>query len=707
MKNLSLIFILNLCIVISTYSQDTINVPTEYTTIQAGINAASNGDIVLVANGTYYENINFKGKAITVASRFFIDGNTNHISNTIINGSQPSHPDSGSVVTFDSGGDTTSILLGFTITGGTGSFYSAIARGGGGIFCSNSGAKIMHNIIEDNHITSTTMVTVGGGISGGPQNDNSWIVIEKNIIRNNSVTNTAANSWAHGGGIELVQNARVIKNVVEFNISRATLGSAWGGGIELGSGGQARIRYCIGNIIWNNKALSTTGTYTDGGVGGGLSIAGAPKAEIRLNDIRYNEVEGNVSLNIDSWGAGVILQNQTSETIFAQNYVAFNRAINNSHCNGAGIVTWNPELPYTGGPKIINNIITNNTGGTWGGGMFLGGLVSNSATLINNTICNDSATYGGAIFVGHSSSYPSNPKIINSILWNNGSSIYLNSSSTVAVRYSNVEGGYTGAGNINTNSLFSDTLFHLSDFSPCIGAGIDSIEIAGIWYYAPLYDFDGNPRPDPAGSKPDIGACENPLAYPLPVELISFTAILNGKDVALNWTTASELNNHGFEIQRKALGGDFATVGFIDGHGTSTQKNEYSYTDKILTDGKYFYRLKQIDFNGTLEYSNIIEVDVRSVDKFMLEQNYPNPFNPSTKISWQSPVSGRQVLKVFDVLGNEITTLVNEEKEAGYYSFDFDASELPSGIYFYRIQVYPANSGAGNFVNTKKMILLK
>jgi len=695
-KLITLLFVLTF--LYTSHSQDTIHVPGNYSTIQAGINAASNGDIVLVANGTYYENIHFKGKAITVASRFFNDGNTNHISNTIINGSQPSHPDSGSVVTFDSGGDTTSILLGFTITGGTGSFYSTMARGGGGIFCINSGAKIMHNIIENNHVTSNTMVTVGGGISGGPQGDNSWIIIENNIIRNNSVTNTAANSWAFGGGIALVQNAKVNNNIIEFNISQVTYGSAWAGGIDLGSGGQARVRYCIGNIIWNNKALATTGTYTDGGVGGGLSVSGAPKAEIRLNDIRYNEVEGNVSLNIDSWGAGVILQNQTSETIFAQNYVAFNRATNNSHCNGAGIVTWNPDV--TGGPKIINNIITNNTGGTWGGGLFTGGLVSNAATLINNTICNNSATYGGAIFVGHSSSYPSNPKIINSILWNNGSSIYLNSGSTVAVRYSNVEGGYTGVENINTNSLFSDTLFHLSDLSPCIGAGIDSIEIAGIWYYAPLYDFDGNPRPDPAVSKPDIGACENPLPYPVPVELTSFTAILNSTDVTLNWTTATELNNQGFEVQRKFGANNFVTIGSVKGHGTTTSPNQYSFVDKLLDAGKYFYRLKQLDFNGTFEFSKTIEVDVRLVNEFTLEQNFPNPFNPTTKISWQSPVNSWQTLKIYDVLGNIVANLVNEYRPAGNYKIDFNASNLPSGVYFYRIQVE-------NFVETKKMIFLR
>jgi hypothetical protein len=406
-------------------SSDTIRVPLNYPTIQAGINAAKNGNIVLVGEGTYYENINFKGKAITVASLFFVDGDTSHIGNTIINGSQPSHPDSGSVVTFDSGEDTTSIIIGFTLTGGTGSFHGPDAKSGGGIKCHNSGSKILHNIIEDNHVTSNTLATVGGGISGGPRGDNSWIVIEYNNIRNNSLLNTAVDGGAVGGGISLVQNGRVNNNIVENNIAQSTLGTAWGGGISLSSYFQPLVRYCIGNKIRYNKALAPTGTYIDGGVGGGLVISGSPKAEIRLNEIIYNEVEGNAGLGRKSWGAGVLIQNQTFETIFSQNYVAYNKAINNSPCNGAGIAIWNPMLPFTGGPMVLNNIITNNTGGTHGGGVFTGGTVSNSAVLINNTICNNVATNGGAIYVGFNSSNPSHPKVINSILWNNGSSIYV------------------------------------------------------------------------------------------------------------------------------------------------------------------------------------------------------------------------------------------------------------------------------------------
>jgi ligand-binding sensor domain-containing protein len=195
------------------------------------------------------------------------------------------------------------------------------------------------------------------------------------------------------------------------------------------------------------------------------------------------------------------------------------------------------------------------------------------------------------------------------------------------------------------------------------------------------------------------GVWRRPLSELVPVELTSFTASANGKEITLNWTTATELNNQGFEVQRKFSSSEFVTVGSVKGKGTTTSPNHYSFVDKLINGGKYFYRLKQVDFSGTFEYSNAIEVEVKTLDKFTLEQNYPNPFNPTTKISWQSPVNSRQTLKVFDILGNEVATLVDEEMEAGYHSVDFSASELPSGVYFYRLHV-------GNFIENKKMLLL-
>lgn len=186
----------------------------------------------------------------------------------------------------------------------------------------------------------------------------------------------------------------------------------------------------------------------------------------------------------------------------------------------------------------------------------------------------------------------------------------------------------------------------------------------------------------------------------VPVELYSFTAQAQNQKIILKWTTATELNNNGFEIQRRVAESNFVTIGFIRGEGTTTNQTEYSYIDKDLIDGNYYYRLKQIDFNGTYEYSSVVEVDVRSLDDYTLEQNYPNPFNPATTIGYVLKEKTNTKLILFNSIGEEIAVLVNEEQVKGFHKVDFNASALASGVYFYRLQ-------AGDFIESKKMILLK
>lgn len=189
----------------------------------------------------------------------------------------------------------------------------------------------------------------------------------------------------------------------------------------------------------------------------------------------------------------------------------------------------------------------------------------------------------------------------------------------------------------------------------------------------------------------------------LPVELSTFSGTIIGQNVKLNWATETEVNNYGFEVERCALSAErqaWEKIGFVNGNGNSNSPKEYAFSDKTVTGGKYSYRLKQIDNDGQFEYSNIIEVDIEVPLEFSLNQNYPNPFNPSTKISFQIAETAFTSLKVFDVLGNEISTIVNEELQTGNYTFDFEAQDLTSGIYFYKLQ-------AGSFVQTKKMLLLK
>jgi len=249
------------------------------------------------------------------------------------------------------------------------------------------------------------------------------------------------------------------------------------------------------------------------------------------------------------------------------------------------------------------------------------------------------------------------------------------------------------AGSLNANPMYllslPNYLIPANGGSPLIIAGVPA---GGI-----TKDILGENR---SAFTPSIGAYEFD-SVALPVELSSFSASINNRDVVLNWTTASELNNSGYDIERKLLEGNWSKIGFVNGNGTVNSPSDYTYTDIGLATGRYNYRLKQIDFNGNFEYFNLSsEVGVGVPTRFELSQNYPNPFNPTTTINFDLPVDGKVSIKLFDMMGREVATLVNENKTAGYYTLNFNASNYSSGTYFYRID-------AGSFVSTKKMMLVK
>ena len=191
-----------------------------------------------------------------------------------------------------------------------------------------------------------------------------------------------------------------------------------------------------------------------------------------------------------------------------------------------------------------------------------------------------------------------------------------------------------------------------------------------------------------------------------PVELVSFRAKTQKGNVMLTWQTASEVNNNGFEIERASISSgaelSWQKIGFVKGNGSTTTAKDYSFTDKPKGGTEFQYRLKQIDFDGTFRYSNVVKASLTNVKTFLLEQNYPNPFNPSTKISYQLAENCLVTLKVYDVLGNGVAVLVNEWQEAGSYNAEFatDTKVFASGMYIYKIH-------AGDFSQIKKMLLLK
>ena len=191
----------------------------------------------------------------------------------------------------------------------------------------------------------------------------------------------------------------------------------------------------------------------------------------------------------------------------------------------------------------------------------------------------------------------------------------------------------------------------------------------------------------------------------VPVELTSFTAnVVNGK-VTLSWETATEINNAGFRIERSNDNKVFSEIAFIKGNGTSTEKISYSYTDKSALSGKYYYRLKQVDFDGSYNYSRSIEADMGLPTSYALYQNYPNPFNPSTIIRFALPMNARVNINLYNTLGQEVTNILNSDFDAGVHETTFNASNISSGVYFYRLEVHGIDGS--NFTSTKRMLLMK
>ncbi|MGD8305357.1 MAG: T9SS type A sorting domain-containing protein [Ignavibacteria bacterium] len=187
----------------------------------------------------------------------------------------------------------------------------------------------------------------------------------------------------------------------------------------------------------------------------------------------------------------------------------------------------------------------------------------------------------------------------------------------------------------------------------------------------------------------------------VPVELTSFSADISSGNVILKWNTATEVNNYGFEVHRSVKTDDWEVLGFVEGYGNSNSPKNYSFTDdKLNASGKYLYRLKQIDNDGTYEFFGPLEIDLVLQLAMGLSQNYPNPFNPTTTISFSLPEAGNISLKIFNSLGEEVATLVNGYTESGVHTVNFNADNLPSGLYIYELNTNEVSL-------TRKMLYLK
>ncbi len=192
----------------------------------------------------------------------------------------------------------------------------------------------------------------------------------------------------------------------------------------------------------------------------------------------------------------------------------------------------------------------------------------------------------------------------------------------------------------------------------------------------------------------------------IPVELTSFTANAQEVKVVLNWTTATETNNQGFEIHRSFQNDDnWRKIGFVSGFGTTTEPNSYGFTDQFVTSGKYYYRLRQVDYDGSFTYSRVVEAEVSLPTEFSLEQNYPNPFNPATTIEFSLPVDARVKISIYNLVGEKVAEVINKDFTAGNHKIEYNASQLTSGVYLYKLEA--ADVSGNNYNSVKKMTLLK
>ncbi|NQU88034.1 MAG: right-handed parallel beta-helix repeat-containing protein [Mariniphaga sp.] len=661
-----------------------IHVPEDQPTIQAGINAVVNGDTVLVDQGTYFENINFLGKAITVSSHYLFEKDSAHIYNTIIDGSQPMDPDSASVVYFISGEDSTSVLNGFTITGGTGTEFPVQPpfvgiRAGGGIAIESSGAKICHNIIINNMVENEEEA-FGGGIGGGLCMEEKWVVIENNLITNNSAV---SNLWPKGGGMAVAYcNTRICNNTVIHNIVSANSSTmiAAAGGIwyscDIGFPDSVIVS---GNIIQYNLVEQLSINY-NGTAGGGLSIvgnAGQTVSALITNNVISDNVINAVS---GAYGCGAFMSNCKSVD-FSNNSI-FNNTFIADHCRGGGLCIWNNH------PLVSRNLIYDNHA-TQGGGIYVGYQIASMPQIINNTIYGNTADNGGGLYLKGSQA-----DIRNTIVWGNTANllpgIYQEAGTNNTVNYSLVQ-GWTGAGigNLDEDPLFDDPYnddFHLTwaNFpepditkSPCIDTGDPS--------------FPSNPD----NTVCDIGAC---YFDQRPIYALDATEITESSFIA-NWEEAQDAMGYLLDVAYDDGFTDFVVHNLDVG-------NVLSFSIEDLNPlSIYYYRVRANYYFGRSGYSNpIVVATLTSINEQIglseIIKVYPNPFTHQTTIQFTVPDAGFVSLIICDITGKKIQTLHSGPLQTGEHSFVWDAEGFKGGLYFLRLEM-------DGDTESRKLLLIK
>jgi hypothetical protein len=632
------IFIFGIMTAVSLQAR-VLRVPAQFPTIQSGIDAAIPGDTILVAEGIYFEQINLSGKKpIVLASNFIMDGNDDHIVNTVLDGSHLPVGLNMSVIYFGAGNDSTTVLSGFTIRAGRGTQTTGTSGtlcGGGGIFIEGGGAKIVNNLITHNGVNDASFVApsnlaCAGGIYVATEPEDYWTVISNNEISHNQVA--GSHQSAYGGGLSLGNNARVSNNLIRGNTTFAVAEATdlQGGGIAVVSALASKQLYLDGNVIDSNLLECPTNIN---GLGGGIAlsnlVATVVNNEILNNRIEIlvppasaigagmnfeypaggsvvtgNRFEGNegtrsgTSVTTGSAGGALNIDSDQGST---QLEISNNRFISNKADRGGAIQSYGMKL------NLYNNLFINNEASSIGGAIFLIWDTQVDSThqvlLANNTFRKNFAEFGGAV-----GSYGSSPLVLNSIFdgdssWSGSNEFYVHSgegnielynSDLDTISHGNAMWGYVirGSGLIYADPAFTDfTTLQIEHWSPCVDAGAAMVTCThGQVFNAPPFDMNGVPRP--VGDGYDMGAYDTD-AWPLGIEQ-------NARVV--------------------------------------------------------------------VQISNL-----------------PNPVVSTTKFKYNLSESGNAEVRIYSEMGKLVAMPLNGYEQRGLHEITWDASGLPAGIYFYRL----------------------
>jgi len=704
-------------------------VPDDQPTIQEGINAAENGDTVLVDEGIYYENIRFFGKAITVTSHFLMDGDEGHIDNTIIDGSSATNPDIASTVMFIDSEDTTSIICGFTVRGGSGlTILEDAVKFGGGIACWESGAKIMHCRIMNNDVTHTTFKCGGGGVGSFSETGENWLVIDNCMVILNSLN---ANAFvAFGGGINVETHSIIRNNTIHNNYCNNNGFKAEGGGLHVTqSSGNSNIAHIFNNSVGENQ-IESSNAY-----GAGIAIRFA------YATIENNNISDNIIIADNYADGGGIYIEQSSGITHINNNIINGNFLEGQFVWGGGIET------YMAGEMLINNNqITNNSCNgerAWGGGISsstsTGELNINGNEISDNEMNCLDYWFGAGMWID---TYSNIVQIRNNHFANNGGNeVSIWSMGGGVSIYSTTDNNVTIDKNIFTqhSADYGGGLWTFNTFNCLITNNVFSFNDSEIWGGA-INFRDSNAKDEI--SIPAFGLKHNTITNFQKGDAIYYPALINNTflsnssgqggaihsdhifftPVILNSVFYLNESPHGKDIHHSGVTNLVVAYSCIDTTLITTPwtgENNINVDPEIVDDSTHISGSSPCIDAGTISFNyyeqtflspdNDIDGQPRplnstadiGVDEVLFtsrEENhvrnevtglqlksYPNPFRSNTTIEYRLPEPGFVSLKVFDITGNFIETLFSGNQPKGLNKIEWNPDGLNDGQYFIQI----------------------